>query len=105
MLGFAKNGMLSFSKKPLRIATTVGLFSVGIGLLLAVYAVVSHFSDSIGTVSGWTSTIIMIIFFGGVQLLVVGVLGEYLGAVFDEVKNRPEYIIDRTINIDIDDRA
>jgi polyisoprenyl-phosphate glycosyltransferase len=99
MLKFARNGMLSFSKKPLKIATMFGFISVGLGLLLAVYAVLAHYNKHLGTVSGWTSIIIAVIFFGGVQLLTVGVLGEYVGAVFDEVKNRPEYIIERAVNI------
>jgi polyisoprenyl-phosphate glycosyltransferase len=99
MLKFARNGMLSFSKKPLKIATMFGFISVGLGLLLAAYAVIAHYNQNLGTVSGWTSIIIAVIFFGGVQLLTVGVLGEYVGAVFDEVKNRPEYIIERAINI------
>lgn len=99
MMRFAKNGMMAFSKKPLKIATLMGFVSVGIGLLLAAYAVVSHLNPKLGTVSGWTSTLIIIVFFGGVQLLTVGVLGEYVGAVFDEVKGRPEYIIDKLINL------
>jgi dolichol-phosphate mannosyltransferase len=99
MMRFAKNGMMAFSKKPLKLATMTGFFSVVIGLLLAAYAVVSHFNPKLGTVSGWTSTLIIIVFFGGVQLLTVGVLGEYVGAVFDEVKGRPEYIIDTAINL------
>jgi dolichol-phosphate mannosyltransferase len=99
MMRFAKNGMMAFSKKPLKLATMTGFFSVVIGLLLAAYAVVSHFNPKFGTVSGWTSTLIIIVFFGGVQLLTVGVLGEYVGAVFDEVKGRPEYIIDTAINL------
>ncbi|MDR0824166.1 MAG: glycosyltransferase, partial [Prevotella sp.] len=51
-------------------------------------------------ITGWSSTVILIIFFGGVQLLTIGVLGQYIGVLFDEVKNRPEYIIDEKINFE-----
>jgi len=98
MLKFAAVGLFYFSKKPLKIATTIGFFSILVGLALAIWAfihVVFGFGD---LVSGWTSTIIIIIFFGGVQLLTIGVLGQYIGSLFDEVKNRPEYIIDEKIN-------
>jgi dolichol-phosphate mannosyltransferase len=50
--------------------------------------------------TGWTSTITIVIFFGGIQLLTIGVLGQYIGVLFDEIKNRPEYIIDETRNFD-----
>ena len=51
-------------------------------------------------VPGWSSTIITIVFLGGVQLFTIGILGEYIGNIFDETKNRPEYIIDKKINFD-----
>jgi polyisoprenyl-phosphate glycosyltransferase len=98
MVKFALTGLLYFTKKPLQLAISMGFISIVIGLGLIVYVVIAKLSNTIYTVQGWTSTMIVIIFFGGVQLLTVGVLGEYIGSIFDEVKNRPEYIIDEKIN-------
>jgi glycosyltransferase involved in cell wall biosynthesis len=98
MIKFALTGLLYFTKKPLQLAISLGFISILIGLGLIVYVVIAKLSNTIYTVQGWTSTLIVIIFFGGVQLLTVGVLGEYIGSIFDEVKNRPEYIIDEKIN-------
>ncbi len=98
MLHFAGIGLIYFTKKPLSLAITLGLFSIFIGLLLAIYVIWAILFSPQQIVLGWASTIITIIFFGGVQLLSVGVLGRYIGCVFDEVKKRPEYIIENKIN-------
>jgi len=100
MIKFAITGILYFSKKPLKIAINLGFFSVFVGLILSIYALVAHFSGLIPTVAGWASIMITIIFFGGIQLLTIGILGEYIGSIFDEVKKRPEYIVERRINFD-----
>lgn len=98
MLKFALIGIFYFSKKPLSIATSLGFASIILGLCYLLWILISLIF-SIGTVvTGWTSTIVLIIFFGGVQLLTIGVLGKYIGNLFDEVKNRPEYIINEKIN-------
>lgn len=98
MLKFASIGLFYFSKKPLKIATSVGFMSIIVGLILALWLFINYIFDIGHVVSGWTSTIIIIIFFGGVQLLTIGVLGQYIGSLFDEVKNRPEFIISEKIN-------
>lgn len=98
MIKFATTGLLYFTKKPLKLAMSTGFFSIIIGLVLALYLIIGKLSGQIYTIPGWSSIIIVIIFFGGIQLLTVGVLGEYLGSIFDEVKNRPEFIIDEKIN-------
>jgi dolichol-phosphate mannosyltransferase len=98
MIKFASTGLIYFTKRPLSIAITFGLISIIIGLFLAVYVIVAKVIEPIKVVPGWASTLIVIIFFGGVQLLSIGLLGKYIGCVFDEVKNRPEYIIDNKIN-------
>ena len=98
MLKFASIGLFYFSKKPLKLATSVGFTSIFAGLLIALWLLISQIFGLGHTVSGWTSTIIIIIFFGGVQLLTIGVLGQYIGSLFDEVKNRPEYIIAEKLN-------
>ncbi|MGC8764340.1 MAG: glycosyltransferase family 2 protein [Brevinematia bacterium] len=100
MIKFAMTGILYFSKKPLKIAMNLGFFSILIGLFLSIYTFVAHFSGIVMTVPGWASTIITVVFFGGVQLLTIGVLGEYIGNIFDEVKKRPEYIIDKKLNFE-----
>jgi polyisoprenyl-phosphate glycosyltransferase len=98
MLKFASTSMLYFSKKPLKIALALGLLSLLVGLLLGIYVISGLYFRPETVVTGWPSIIISIIFFGGVQLITIGVLGEYLGNVFDEIKNRPEYIIHEKIN-------
>lgn len=93
----ASTGLLYFSKKPLKLATSIGFISICIGIVMAIWAL-SYVIFGYGyIVAGWTSTIIIIIFFGGVQLLTIGVLGQYIGSLFDEVKSRPEYIISERI--------
>ncbi len=98
MLKFASTAMLYFSKKPLRLAASLGFCSVVIGLVLAIWFTLGKIYGFSNAESGWTSIITIIIFFGGVQLLTVGVLGQYVGILFDEIKARPEYIIDETRN-------
>ncbi len=100
MIKLAKTGIFYFSKKPLKIAFSIGFFCITLSLLLIIYVFISKFYYPESTISGWASTLIIIIFFGGVQLFMVGILGEYIGSIFDEVKNRPEYIIDYMINFD-----
>lgn len=93
MVKFALNGFMSFSKKPLMISVIIGFITIIIGIILFVYSIIAKFSGDIDTISGWTSTIITIIFLGGIQLFSLGLIGIYLGNIFDEVKDRPEYII------------
>ncbi len=98
LLRLASIGMFYFSNKPLKLALNLGLVSILIGLTLTGVVIVEKLSGSLEEVPGWASLIITIIFFGGVQLITVGVLGEYIGNIFDEVKDRPEYIIKKKIN-------
>lgn len=98
MIKFASTSMLYFSKKPLKLALALGFLSLLVGLLLGIYVISGLYFRPDTVVSGWPSIIISIIFFGGVQLITIGVLGEYLGNVFDEIKNRPEYIIHEKVN-------
>lgn len=98
MLKFASTGLLSFSKKPLKLAIWLGVLSVLVGLIYALVILILKIIHPESFVLGWTSTIFMIIFFGGIQLLTIGVLGEYIGNLFDEAKDRPEYIISEKVN-------
>lgn len=98
MIKFASTSLLYFSKKPLKLALTIGLVSILIGIGLAIWVITGLIYRTNSIVPGWASTIIALIFFGGIQLLTIGVLGEYLGNMFEEIKNRPEYIVHEKIN-------
>ena len=98
MLKFASTALLYFSKKPLLLATGLGFLSMFFGILLALWYMFGKFFGFTNAESGFTSIMIIVIFFGGVQLLTIGVLGQYIGILFDEVKDRPEYIIENKIN-------
>lgn len=95
MIHFAGTAMLYFSKKPLKIAIGLGFFAVMIGIVYGIWILMGKILGFSNAATGWSSIILLVIFFGGVQLLTVGVLGQYIGIIFDEVKDRPEYIIDK----------
>ncbi len=100
MLKLATTSMLYFSTKPLKLATTIGFFSVIISLGLAFWSILGKIMGFTHADSGWTSLFVLIIFFGGVQLLTIGIVGAYIGNLFDEIKNRPEYIIEKKQNFE-----
>ena len=93
MTQLAIDGLLAFSRKPLTVALRIGLITMVVSLILALYVLFVYFSKNIEVVPGWASLTLIVVFFSGVQLLTIGVLGLYLGRIFDEVKKRPEYII------------
>lgn len=95
MLKFASTAMLYFSKKPLRLATSLGFISVLVGIILAVWFTLGKIYGFSNAEVGWTSIMTSIIFFGGVQLLTVGVLGQYVGILFDEIKAVPNTLLTR----------
>ena len=97
MISLGLRGVISFSFKPLRVALLVGSVISFVSFILAVNAVIAYFNHN--TVPGWTSIIIAIMFFGGIQLLFLGLIGEYITSLFIEVKKRPKYIIKETINV------
>lgn len=103
MLKFAKKAMLYFSTKPLKLSITLGIVAVIIGLFYSIYVILGQIFGFSNALTGWSSTTILIIFFGGVQLLTIGVLGQYIGVLFDEVKARPEYIVKDLINFEEND--
>ena len=100
MIKLATTSLLYFSTKPLKLATAFGFASVAISLILAVWSVLGKIMGYTHANSGWTSLFVLIIFFGGVQLLTIGIVGSYIGNLFDEIKNRPEYIIDKKENFE-----
>lgn len=93
MLRFAADGILSFSTVPLNIISQIGFFVSVVSFLGIVYAFVMKFFFPHITVSGWTLMITAILFIGGVQMLMLGVLGSYVGRIYTEVQQRPLYII------------
>lgn len=95
MMSFAVDGITSFSDVPLRFASYVGFGASAIALLLAIVIVVFKISNINPPQfeRGWASTITAVLFLGGVQLISLGILGEYIGRIYDEVKGRPLYLI------------
>ena len=100
MFEFAIDGLPSFSVVPLRICSMVGLLVSLLALLMLLYSIVVKIIG--GAIPGWTSTVAPLYLLGGVQLLFLGIVGEYIGKIYSEVKNRPRYIIQETINFDGD---
>lgn len=98
MFKFAYDGIVSFSNTPLRIATYLGFIVSIFAFVIIIYSLYQKYVND-NTVQGWSSTIISILFLGGVQLICLGIIGEYISRILDNVKNRPKYIIDET-NID-----
>lgn len=92
LLAFAFDAISSFSIKPLRVSLLFALFGVGLALLLAAYALYAHFADSTLT-AGWASLATIITFFSSLQLICIGVIGEYIGRTYMQVKKRPLFIV------------
>ena len=91
MRNFALDGVTSFSSRPLRLSTAIGFIAIVAGSLYSVYAVVMKLSGK--TSPGWTSLLLTILFLGGIQLISIGILGEYLARIYNETKRRPHYFI------------
>ncbi|TYS85321.1 glycosyltransferase family 2 protein [Rossellomorea aquimaris] len=98
MIKFASDGIIAFSTKPLKLVMTIGFASVLISFFVLVYAIaVKLFGQGVET--GWASIMVAITFFSGVQLLGMGIVGEYIARIYDESKNRPIYIVKETVNL------
>jgi glycosyltransferase involved in cell wall biosynthesis len=95
MVSLALEGITSFSTRPLRIITFIGFLVFVICLILMGYVLLAYIQGK--TIAGWVSTVLPFYFLGGIQILCIGVLGEYLGKIYKEVKRRPRYIIDERI--------
>lgn len=99
MMGLAVDGVLSLSKAPLKLAMYFGFFASAVSFLLGLYFVIERLSGGTYLARGWASTIVVILFLGGVQLICLGVIGEFIGRIYDEVKQRPLYVIGRTTGL------
>ena len=96
MLRFATDGILSFSIKPLQMSITLGLLAATLSMTGILYALYLRIFTNIW-VEGWTALMIAVLFIGGVQLICVGILGEYIGRIYNEVKRRPLYVVQEHI--------
>lgn len=94
----ATNASISFSKVPLRLISALGIIIASLALLLSFVLIIMKMTVNIPLL-GWTSTAVLISFFGGLNLFVLGIIGEYIGGIFDEVKNRPLYLVRDSIGI------
>jgi glycosyltransferase involved in cell wall biosynthesis len=92
MLSFAIDGILSFSTKPLQLSVGFGMLCASLALAGILYALWLRLFTNVW-VEGWTALMIAVLFLGGVQLISVGILGEYIGRIYHEVKNRPLYVV------------
>lgn len=100
MLKLASDGIISFSTKPLKIVGGLGIISIVISFILLIYALISYIFKLNNLSAGWTSLMLGITFFAGVQLLSLWIMSEYIARIYDESKNRPQYIIEKKINIE-----
>ena len=100
MLKLASDGIISFSTKPLKLVGALGIVSIVISIILLIYALISYIFKLNQLSAGWTSIIVAVTFFAGVQLLSLWIISEYIGRIYDESKGRPQYIVDKKINFD-----
>lgn len=100
MLKFASDAIMSFSYKPLKLATYLGFFVSIASFIYLIVMIILKLCGSIETVPGWTSIIVISLFFNGVILIVLGIIGEYIGRIYDEAKGRPLYIVQEFVNFD-----
>lgn len=100
MVKLALDGIISFSSKPLKLAQYLGFFAVFCAAAVFLYSVACRLIGGRNLVSGWASIMTAVTFLGGVQLISVGILGEYIARMYEESKNRPLYIIEKEINTD-----
>lgn len=100
MFNFALEGITSFSTKPLRLAIYLGFLTSGFSILVIVVKSVQRFVFNQGDwLPGWASLFFSIVFLGGVQLITIGIIGEYVGKIYQEVQNRPKYLIKEQVNL------
>ena len=94
MLNLALNGITSLSVKPLRYITSIGIIMAIISFFIIMWAIVARITGN--TVAGWTSLVGIMALVGGIQLFCLGIIGEYIGKIYSEVKQRPKFIIEKT---------
>lgn len=100
MLKLASDGIISFSTKPLKLLGGLGIISIIISLIILLYSIISWIFNLNNLTAGWTSIMVTLTLFSGIQLLSIWIMSEYIGRIYDETKQRPQYIIDKKINIE-----
>ena len=98
MLSFAAEGITSLSVKPIRMITALGVLIFGVSIVILIYSLIRFLTGH--TVAGWTSTVFSIWAIGWLQLLAIGIIGEYIGKIYLETKKRPKYLIDTWLHED-----
>src|SRR5690606_17777217 len=91
MVSFAMDGITSFSVKPLRMASYMGFAAATAGFIGMIYAIIGKFLLPIPWVTGWTGLFVGVMFIGGIQLITIGIIGEYISKIYLEVLNRPHF--------------
>ncbi|HLD26564.1 MAG TPA: glycosyltransferase family 2 protein [Patescibacteria group bacterium] len=100
MINFALDGITSFSTKPLKLASYAGFLTSTIGIIGIIYALYRRFFlPHEYWVTGWTALFVAVMFFGGIQLLTIGIIGEYIGKMYQEIQRRPQFLIKETVNV------
>jgi glycosyltransferase involved in cell wall biosynthesis len=100
MMRFALDGIFSFSIVPLRVATWIGFAASALSVVGIIIVLLDHIFGAPGLVKGWSSTVIAVLFIGGVQLICMGIIGEYIGRIYGEAKRRPLYIVQERIGFE-----
>lgn len=100
MFKLASDGIIGFSSKPLKMVGELGAFSILISIIILIYSVLSFAFKWNKLTPGWASIMVTVTFFSGIILISLWMIGEYIGRIYDESKKRPEYIVDKKINID-----
>lgn len=99
MIKFALDGITGFSSQPLRLASHAGLFFAAASMALMVALTIYRFAGGTGLIPGWTSLAVAVLFLGGLQLVAIGILGEYIGRIYEETKRRPLYLVRESRNL------
>jgi len=100
LLGLWFNGFTAFSVKPLRIATVMGAVSATLGLLYGLYVIIRKLMFPDAGMMGYAAIMSAIVFFGGMILLMLGLIGEYIGRIYISMNNSPQYVIRESWNLD-----
>ncbi len=100
MVRFAMDGILSFSYIPLKIASFLGFLVSIFSFLYLIFVLIQKWFFPADIVPGWTSIVAVLLVFNGIVLILLGVIGEYIGRIYDEVRNRPLYVVDKKVNLD-----
>ncbi len=100
MLKLASDGIISFSTKPLKIVGGLGILTILLSIAILIYSLISYAFNLNQLTAGWTSIMVAITLFSGVQLLSIWIIAEYIARIYDDTQKRPEYIIDKKINIE-----